>query len=124
MSREIRLESGAYILFAGARKIPCLSAPIERIVLPARDKAPELPLRPSRRWRLSVARLALRIPFSHKDSANLVGDSRPRVTGHVAQREGNHLAAQQARQLAVRVDRPGDSISTRVAWRVGQVSSE
>jgi len=90
MSGEIGLESGAYISFAGAGKIPCLNAPIERIAvaLPARAAVPEWPRQPSRRWRLSVARPPLRVLFSHKDSANLVGDSRPRVTEHLAQREG------------------------------------
>ncbi len=90
MSGEIGLESGAYILFAGARKIPCLNVPIERIAvaLPARGEVSELPLQSSRRWRLSVARFPLRVLFSRQDCANLVGDSRPRVTEHLAQREG------------------------------------
>jgi hypothetical protein len=89
MSGEIGLESGAYSLFAEARSIPCLNAPIERIAgaLPACGEVPDLPRQPGELWRLSAARPPLRVILSQKDSANLVGDSRPRVTELLAQRE-------------------------------------
>jgi hypothetical protein len=45
----------------------------------------------------------LRIAFSHKDLASLVGASRPRVTEHLAQLEHEHLVFRQGRQLIVNV---------------------
>ena len=37
--------------------------------------------------------------FSHRDIAELVGASRPRVTEHLAQLEREHLVIRQGRQL-------------------------
>ena len=45
----------------------------------------------------------LRVVFSHKDLASLVGASRPRVTEHLAQLEHEHLVFRQGRQLIVNV---------------------
>jgi CRP-like cAMP-binding protein len=47
----------------------------------------------------------LRESFSHRDIAELVGASRPRVTEHLAQLEREHLVIRQGRQLIVCVDK-------------------
>jgi CRP-like cAMP-binding protein len=52
----------------------------------------------------------LRVAFSHKDLASLVGASRPRVTEHLAQLEREHLVLRQGRQLIVQVAELGASI--------------
>jgi len=49
----------------------------------------------------------LRVTFSHKDIANLVGASRPRVTEHLAQFEREHLLIRQGRQIVVCADKLG-----------------
>jgi CRP-like cAMP-binding protein len=46
----------------------------------------------------------LRASFSHRDIADLVGASRPRVTEHLAQLERDHLVIRLGRQLIVHVD--------------------
>jgi len=46
----------------------------------------------------------LRASFSHRDIADLVGASRPRVTEHLAQLEREHLVIRLGRQLIVHVD--------------------
>jgi CRP-like cAMP-binding protein len=46
----------------------------------------------------------LRASFSHRDIAELVGASRPRVTEHLAQLEREHLITRLGRQLIVHVD--------------------
>jgi hypothetical protein len=51
----------------------------------------------------------LRVPFSHKDLASLVGASRPRVTEHLAQLEREHVVFRQGRQLIVRTHELGNS---------------
>lgn len=64
----------------------------------------------------------LRIPLSHKDLADLVGASRPRVTEHLAELEREHRVIRQGRQLivcsatienssALRQSDPNDSIA-------------
>jgi len=53
----------------------------------------------------------LRVSLSHKDLAELVGASRPRVTEHLAELEREHLIIRQGRQLIVRVDRIENSAS-------------
>lgn len=55
----------------------------------------------------------LRISFSHRDIANLVGASRPRVTEHLAQLEREQFVIRQGRQLVVKVGALGDSMSVR-----------
>jgi CRP-like cAMP-binding protein len=52
----------------------------------------------------------LRVAFSHKDLANLVGASRPRVTEHLTQLEHEHLVFRQGRQLIVDVGGLGNSM--------------
>ena len=54
----------------------------------------------------------LRVSFSHKDIANLVGASRPRVTEHIAQLERERLLTRQGRQLVVQVDRLTQSLNS------------
>ena len=44
----------------------------------------------------------LRVAFSHKDLASLVGASRPRVTEHLAQLEREQVVLRQGRQLVLR----------------------
>lgn len=57
----------------------------------------------------------LRVAFSHKDLASLVGASRPRVTEHLAQLEREHVVFRQGRQLVVRSDGLGHSRTLRAA---------
>jgi CRP-like cAMP-binding protein len=57
----------------------------------------------------------LKIALSHKQLANLVGASRPRVTEHMAKLEGEGLVARQGRQLVVRAERLGNLMSRLVA---------
>jgi CRP-like cAMP-binding protein len=52
----------------------------------------------------------LRVSFSQKDIANLVGASRPRVTEHLARLEREALVVRQGRQLIVRVAKLQESI--------------
>jgi CRP-like cAMP-binding protein len=52
----------------------------------------------------------LRISFSHKDLAGLVGASRPRVTEHLAELVREHLLIRQGRQLIVCLDKIESSI--------------
>lgn len=47
----------------------------------------------------------LTVVLSHKQLANLVGASRPRVTEHLARLEGEGLVVRQGRQLVVRQER-------------------
>jgi len=51
----------------------------------------------------------LRIVLSHKDLADLVGASRPRVTEHLAELEREHLIVRQGRQLIVCLDKLDNS---------------
>jgi CRP-like cAMP-binding protein len=57
----------------------------------------------------------LKIVLSHRQLANLVGASRPRVTEHLARLEGEGLVVRQGRQLVVRADRLGNQMSRLVA---------
>ena len=57
--------------------------------------------------------ILLRVFLSHKDLADLVGASRPRVTEHLAELEREHLLIRQGRQLIVRLDKIENS--TRVS---------
>jgi len=54
----------------------------------------------------------LRVSFSQKDIANLVGASRPRVTEHLARLERETFVVRQGRQLIVRVAKLQESIGT------------
>ena len=53
----------------------------------------------------------LRVSLSHKDLADLVGASRPRVTEHLAELEREHLIIRQGRQLIVCLNRIENSAS-------------
>lgn len=57
----------------------------------------------------------LRASFSHKDIADLVGASRPRVTEHLAQLEHDRFVLRQGRQLIVRVGKLLESIAAHAA---------
>jgi CRP-like cAMP-binding protein len=53
----------------------------------------------------------LRVSFSHKDIANLVGASRPRVTEHLARLEQEQYVIRQGRQIVVQVGKLFDSMN-------------
>ena len=58
--------------------------------------------------------MLLRVSFSHKDLANLVGASRPRVTEHLARLERERMVIRQGRQLVIRVAQMGSRMSARL----------
>ena len=53
----------------------------------------------------------LRQPFSHKDIADLVGATRPRVTEHLAQLEREQFVIRQGRHFVVRVEELSQSLT-------------
>ena len=53
----------------------------------------------------------LRVSLSHKDLADMVGASRPRVTEHLKELEREHLLIRQGRQLIVCLDKIANSTS-------------
>lgn len=55
----------------------------------------------------------LRVSFSHKDIANLVGASRPRVTEHLARLEREKFVIRQGRQMVVQVSKLFDSMNAQ-----------
>jgi CRP-like cAMP-binding protein len=57
----------------------------------------------------------LRVPFSHKDIANLVGASRPRVTEHLARLERDQFVRRDGRRLFVQVAKLSDSMTVHAA---------
>jgi CRP-like cAMP-binding protein len=61
----------------------------------------------------------LRVTFSHKDIANLVGASRPRVTEHLARLEREEFLIRQGRQMVVRVGSLFNSINTQSGLGLG-----
>ncbi|HYK63687.1 MAG TPA: helix-turn-helix domain-containing protein [Patescibacteria group bacterium] len=65
----------------------------------------------------------LRVTFSHKDIANLVGASRPRVTEHLARLEREAFLIRQGRQMVVRVSNLFGSINFQVAPGLGFAKS-
>ena len=62
----------------------------------------------------------LRVPFSHKDIANLVGASRPRVTEHLARLEREQFVIRQERQMVVQVAKLLDSMNSQAVARVSR----
>jgi CRP-like cAMP-binding protein len=63
------------------------------------------------RERIAITRgTLLRVSFSHKDIANLVGASRPRTTEHLARLERESFVIRQGRQLVIRVAELQESI--------------
>ncbi|MGO9605958.1 MAG: Crp/Fnr family transcriptional regulator [Candidatus Binataceae bacterium] len=57
----------------------------------------------------------LKLSFSHKDLASMVGASRPRVTEHLAQFEREHFLIRQGRQFVVCADKLGDFMKMQAA---------
>jgi CRP/FNR family transcriptional regulator len=57
----------------------------------------------------------LTVPLSHKDIADLVGASRPRVTEHLAELERERFVIRQERQLVVQVKKLSESIAQLVS---------
>jgi CRP-like cAMP-binding protein len=56
----------------------------------------------------------LTVSLSHKDIANLVGASRPRVTEHLADLERERFVIRQGRQFVVQVNKLSESITRHV----------
>jgi len=63
----------------------------------------------------------LRVSFSHKDIANLVGASRPRVTEHLARLEREKFVIRQGRQMVVQVAKLFDSMNAQDSAHVSRV---
>ena len=63
----------------------------------------------------------LRVAFSHKDIANLVGASRPRVTEHLARLEREKFMMRQGRQMVVQVAKLLDSMNAQASAHVLRV---
>ena len=55
----------------------------------------------------------LGIPISHKDIANIVGASRPRITEHLAQMERDKMIIRQGRQFIINTDELSRSLVAR-----------
>lgn len=62
----------------------------------------------------------LRVAFSQKDIANLVGASRPRVTEHLARLEREKFVIRQGRQMVVQVAKLLDSMNAAASAHVGR----
>jgi CRP-like cAMP-binding protein len=58
----------------------------------------------------------LKVSFSHKDIASIVGASRPRVTEHLGQLERDHYLSRQGRQFIVCAQKLSDSLGASPAW--------
>jgi CRP/FNR family cyclic AMP-dependent transcriptional regulator len=65
----------------------------------------------------------LRVTFSHKDIANLVGASRPRVTEHLSRLEREQFLIRQGRQMVVRVGSLYGSMNFQVGSGLGFAKS-
>ncbi len=65
----------------------------------------------------------LRVAFSHKDIANLVGASRPRVTEHLARLEREKFMIRQGRQMIVQVAKLFDSMNPQASANVSRVDA-
>src|SRR5580700_7452590 len=63
----------------------------------------------------------LRVPFSHKDIANLIGASRPRVTEHLARLEREQFVIRQERQMVVQVAKLLDSMNSQIGANVSRI---
>jgi Crp-like helix-turn-helix domain len=63
----------------------------------------------------------LRVAFSHKDIANLVGATRPRVTEHLARLEREKFMMRQGRQMVVQVAKLLDSMNAQASAHVLRV---
>jgi CRP/FNR family cyclic AMP-dependent transcriptional regulator len=65
----------------------------------------------------------LRVHFSQKDIADMVGASRPRVTEHLARLEREKLMIRQGRQMIVHVVDLFDSMNARVGANISRVKT-
>jgi hypothetical protein len=63
----------------------------------------------------------LRVSFSHKDIANLVGASRPRVTEHLARLEREKFVIRHGRQMVVQVAKLFDSMNAQAGANLPRV---
>ena len=63
----------------------------------------------------------LRVSFSHKDIANLVGATRPRVTEHLARLEREKFVIREGRQMVVQVAKLFDSMNAHASAHVSRV---
>ena len=63
----------------------------------------------------------LRVPFSQKDIANLVGASRPRATEHLARLEREKFMIRQGRQMVVNVAKLFDSMNAQASTHVSRI---
>ena len=63
----------------------------------------------------------LRVAFSHKDIANLVGASRPRATEHLARLEREKFMIRQGRQMVVNVAKLFDSMNAQASTHVSRI---
>src|SRR5579862_2113936 len=66
----------------------------------------------------------LRVSFSQKDIANLVGASRPRVTEHLARLEREKFMIRQGRQMIVRVAKLLDSMNAQAGAQVSRIDPQ
>jgi CRP/FNR family transcriptional regulator, cyclic AMP receptor protein len=78
----------------------------ERLAIALLDLCADFGIEDSRGMLLSVS-------FSHRDLANLVGASRPRVTEQLGRLERERMVIRQGRQLVVRVHQLGNSLNAR-----------
>jgi Crp-like helix-turn-helix domain len=58
----------------------------------------------------------LKVSFSHKDIASIVGASRPRVTEHLGQLERDHYLCRQGRQFIVSAQKLSASLGASHVW--------
>jgi CRP-like cAMP-binding protein len=58
----------------------------------------------------------LKVSFSHKVIASIVGASRPRVTEHLGQLERDHYLSRQGRQFIVCAQKLSESLGASPAW--------
>ena len=65
----------------------------------------------------------LRVPFSQKDIANMVGASRPRVTEHLARLEREKFMIRRGRQMIVHVAELFDSMNARAGAHNSRVDT-
>jgi CRP-like cAMP-binding protein len=79
----------------------------ERVAIALLELCSELGVEESRGTLLTVS-------LSHKDIADLVGASRPRVTEHLAELERERFVIRQGRQFVVEVNKLSESIARYV----------
>jgi CRP-like cAMP-binding protein len=80
----------------------------ERVAIALLELSSELGVEESRGTLLTVS-------LSHKDIADLVGATRPRITEHLAELERERFVIRQGRQIVVQVNKLSESIARHVA---------